>query len=267
MRVLSVRFSEDTTSRDSHYHDCHQIIFITEGEIAVTVGSAKYRAKAGSLLILSRLEAHSIRVCSAVYRRYAMQISSEAAPEGRDSRLLSSVLVNRSPGFRHVVETGGETHIIERLFADMTSEYTKRLPFYEEMLDHAFGQLLVLLHRLAPTLFYTSSNRNATLVYQIQEKLEQDFSENITLSALSAAYHISPSYLSHIFKDITGYAPIEYLMACRLSAAKKYLSSTGLSISEIVSRCGYSDESNFSRMFRVKTGLCPSAFRKKYMHK
>lgn len=57
---------------------------------------------------------------------------------------------------------------------------------------------------------------------------------------------------------------MEYLQACRVSAAKRYLTTTDLPIKEIVGRCGFSDESNFSRMFREKTGGTPSQFRQRY---
>ena len=82
------------------------------------------------------------------------------------------------------------------------------------------------------------------------------------LSELALGYHISESHLSHIFKSVTGYAPIEYLMSCRLSAAKNLLSSSDKSIKEIIDLCGFSDESNFSRTFKKKVGMTPTEFRK-----
>lgn len=265
MQVESVRFAENLASKESHYHNCHQILFITEGEISVSVCGTKYRAGKGTLLFLSRLETHSIQVLSPVYRRYAMEISASFSSMDKENRFLFSVLVNRFAGFRHVVDVGEQEAAITRLFADMAHEYSAKSPFYEEMLSGAFLQLLVQVYRIAPSLFYTSDSRNAALISEIQEKLEREFSSPITLSELAGAYHISPSHLSHLFKDITGYAPIEYLMACRLSAAKNYLSTTAYSISEIVSLCGYSDSSNFCRMFKEKTGLSPSVFRKKHL--
>ena len=86
----------------------------------------------------------------------------------------------------------------------------------------------------------------------------------MSLSEISEQYHISSSHLSHIFKEITGYSTIDYLISCRLSAAKRLLSSTDINIKEIIYQCGFSDESNFSRMFKEKVGITPSEFRKRY---
>jgi AraC-like DNA-binding protein len=42
------------------------------------------------------------------------------------------------------------------------------------------------------------------------------------------------------------------------------LAETNYSIGEIIEKCGFSDNSNFSRTFKRLTGLSPSDFRKKY---
>ena len=96
----------------------------------------------------------------------------------------------------------------------------------------------------------------------LQTKFEKNYFEQFLLADLAEEYHISASHLSHVFKSITGYAPIEYLMVCRLSAAKSMLSTTDKSIKEIIDLCGFSDESNFSRTFREKVGMTPTEFRK-----
>jgi len=125
-------------------------------------------------------------------------------------------------------------------------------------------ELLIELYRYSPEHFVSEVNRQTLLVQAIQRRLEGDCSERHTLSSIASEYHISEFYLSHIFKDITGYSPIDYLMSCRLSAAKKLLSTTDKPIKEIVYSCGFSDESNFSRIFRQRVGITPTDFRKKF---
>ena len=57
---------------------------------------------------------------------------------------------------------------------------------------------------------------------------------------------------------------MRYLIDCRLAAAKKYLAETDLEIGKIVDLCGFSDNSNFSRMFRSATGVSPTGFRRQF---
>jgi len=86
----------------------------------------------------------------------------------------------------------------------------------------------------------------------------------VSLGELAEECHMSISYLSHLFKETTGMSVMEYLNACRMLAAKKYLATTDLPIGEIVTMCGFSDDSNFSRNFKQKTGMTPSEFRRNY---
>jgi YesN/AraC family two-component response regulator len=57
---------------------------------------------------------------------------------------------------------------------------------------------------------------------------------------------------------------MEYLQSCRMANAKQLLAETEFCIGEIVEKCGFCDNSNFSRTFKKLNGLSPSDFRKKY---
>ncbi len=98
----------------------------------------------------------------------------------------------------------------------------------------------------------------------LQHRFAEQYDDPYTLEALAKEYNVSPSSLSHRFKEVTGMSVMEYLLSCRLAAAKNLLIETDLPIGEIVEQCGFSDSSNFSRTFKARTGLSPSAFRNLY---
>ncbi|MBQ8431511.1 MAG: helix-turn-helix transcriptional regulator [Clostridia bacterium] len=263
MRVLSVGYADTPLRLHSHYHEGHQLLFVVGGETDVTVGTQHYHMEPGSLLLLSRLEEHSIHGATPEYRRYTLRVAPEAStPSNQENALLFSVLVNRGAGFRHVIALGDRAPIFEDLFAEMAREYASEAPMREEMLALLFRRFLILLLRHAPHLFLTEANRSTRLIQAIQQRIEQDCRENTPLTKLAEEYHVSTSHLAHLFKRITGYALMEYRQACRLTTAKGLLSSTQKSIKEIVEICGFGDESNFSRKFREKTGMTPSEFRR-----
>lgn len=261
MHILSAGYSDGLGGYLSHNHDAHELLYIVSGEIAVKIGGEESRAKAGSLLIFSRFEEHSVRVLTSEYRRYTLLISSDIS-RSTDNYLLSSVLINRSSGFKHIIDCKDSGADIENVMKEMSAEFTEKRQMYEKVLDSALTRLLVMLYRISPSLFLTDENKNTEIVREIQGRFEREYSERYTLALLAAEYHVSASHLAHIFKHITGYSPIEYLMSCRLSASKNLLATTDKSIKEIIDLCGFSDESNFSRMFRSKVGMTPSEFRK-----
>ena len=260
MKVLSAKYSEETKGYISHYHDAHELIYIISGRISVNIGGEEREAGAGSLLVLSRLEEHSVHVLTPEYRRYTLLISPELS--GGDDYLLASVLINRSGGFDHIIDLRHQTSEIEGIFSEMASEFSLRAPMYEKLLDSMLTRLLVGLYRLCPELYLADENTNTEIVRQLQLRFEQSYAERFSLSELAGEYHVSSSHLSHIFKRITGYSPIDYLISCRLSAAKTLLAKSNKSIKEIIDLCGFSDESNFSRMFRARVGSTPSEFRR-----
>ena len=263
MRFLSITYSQNPTGTPSHYHEGHEILFVTVGQIRVTVEGQEYIAGPGDLVLLSRFEEHAMQVLTPQYRRYALQLGHEPSAYTAEDPVLSSVLVNRGGSFRHVVSTAERFPAFEEVFRQMLLESKDRSPMWEIRLALLQQELLILLYRHAPMLFVTDSSRMAAMVDGIRTGMEQRFQEKMSLEGLAREWHVSASHLAHSFRQITGYAPMEYLTACRLSAAKKYLSTTALPVQEIVDLCGFGDESNFSRLFRRRTGMTPTAFRKK----
>lgn len=262
--IISATYSESLSGKSNHYHDGHQLLYIVKGEADVSVGGQSVTVGDGTLLLFNKFEEHSILLKSDEYKRYSVRISSDAGVGGK-RELLFAVLVNRFPGFSHAIQSGVYASALESIFKRLTREYRSNIPFRQEMLDALLRELLVTVCRLMPHSPLSEKGENVKLISRIQQRFETDYCEAFSLEKLATDYHMSVSYLSHLFKDITGVSVMEYLMACRMQAAKKYLATTDLSIGEIVSACGFSDDSNFSRSFKARTGQTPTAFRKYYM--
>ncbi len=262
MKVTEAKFLEGYANHGNHYHDHHQLLYIKEGVAEVLAEGKKYEADGGTLLIFSRFEHHSVKVKSECYKRFTLHIAGES--EGNDRDLLYSVLTNRSRGFSHAVKIDGFRSELETLLHRLTEENDKKSAMWENMQNLLINEIFILLYRSAPEIFTDESSENIAFIEGIKRDIEADFGERLTLSALAARHNISPSHLSHLFKEVSGYAPMEYLQNCRITAAKRLLANTDLPVNEIVFTCGFSDGSNFSRTFKRQTGVSPTEFRKKY---
>lgn len=85
--------------------------------------------------------------------------------------------------------------------------------------------------------------------------------EELTLEKLSGLVHMNPSYLSRHFKKETGTSITDYIQAKRIEEAKKLLTLTSCSISDIYSRLNFSDQSYFTKVFKKIVGVTPKQYR------
>ncbi len=105
---------------------------------------------------------------------------------------------------------------------------------------------------------------NDEKVLEIQNWMEDNHRQHLSLSDVAEAFHISLRTLNRRFKSATGETPNVYLQSLRLESAKKLLEETSHSLTEVTNKVGYDDVSSFSILFKKKTGLTPGQYREKY---
>ena len=86
----------------------------------------------------------------------------------------------------------------------------------------------------------------------------------ITLTQLAKEVHLSPKYLSHLFKAETGCTLSSYLTNKRVDEAKNLLLYSNDSYSQISSYLSFHSHSYFISVFKKNVGMTPREFRKKY---
>ena len=130
--MVSVKYTEEKRAIHSHFHDGYQLIYVVKGGARVTVSGKEYEAKAGTLVLIGRLESHKITDETADYCRYTVRIDPQIATHsGLLGENLFSLLTNRPEQFRHAVDMGNS---LEPLLRQMLEESQREVLLQEEML-------------------------------------------------------------------------------------------------------------------------------------
>jgi AraC family transcriptional regulator len=95
-----------------------------------------------------------------------------------------------------------------------------------------------------------------------KELLSANLNGDISLSSVAAECGLSVSHFAHAFRKTFGQPPHKWLMEQRLDAVKNLLLTSRLSLAEIASQYGFSDQPSLNRFFRRFVGESPGEWRR-----
>ena len=96
----------------------------------------------------------------------------------------------------------------------------------------------------------------------VRQYLEENYSNRITLEEMADIVHLSPVYLSSLFKKETGMNFSDYLVHVRVDRAKILLKEVKWNVSEVAHLVGYTDSRHFSKTFSKVVGISPKEYRR-----
>ncbi|MDQ0111194.1 response regulator transcription factor [Paenibacillus harenae] len=107
------------------------------------------------------------------------------------------------------------------------------------------------------------SAQNSLIVEKSKAYIDQYFNQKgLTLHEVAQKNHVSPNYLSYLFKKDTGYNLWEYVIKLRMEESRKLMLQTDLRRYEISERVGYESPEHFSKIFKKHFGMSPSEMKK-----
>ncbi len=259
--VYSCSHANDIPPYSRHFHMFYELIYVANGIVRLEVNGKKYIAERNSLIFISNLEEHSIEVLTHQYERYFIILSHLRLTQMIQDSVLLSLWKMRPQRFSHIIPAPNNTieimkHIIEE--NQIGDFYT------EDIVAGYIKELLVKIYRKDREYFPISNKNIKPEILAIQKILDERFQENIRISDLANQYYISSCYLSHSFKDLTGYSPKQYLLLHRLSYARNQLIDSHDSVETVATKAGFTDATAFIRAFKSEYGITPKQYRKEY---
>ena len=103
-------------------------------------------------------------------------------------------------------------------------------------------------------------NDKTSAVQRMQDYIESNLSGNITLAELAGAAHFSPWYAARIFKELTGFAPADYIRRLRLSKSALRLRDEKIKVIDAAGELGFESVDGYQRAFLREFGCNPKEY-------
>lgn len=100
-------------------------------------------------------------------------------------------------------------------------------------------------------------------VQRMQDYIAEHLEEVITPADLSRASLFSPWYSARMFKELTGYAPADYIRRLKLSKSALRLRDGGCKIVDVAMDFGFGSVDGYQRAFRREFGCNPHEYAKR----
>lgn len=163
-----------------------------------------------------------------------------------------------------------ELGTIEDILDKIVKEYSQNLDKHSQNLIVSNIELLLdYCTRFYDRQFYTRSNMNLDYVSKFEKLLKRYYDGEAvvekgmaTVKYIANELNFSSSYLSDLLKKETGKTAQEHIHLFVIEKAKNRLLNSEISISEIGYSLGFEYPQHFSNLFKSKTGMSPSEYRK-----
>lgn len=235
--------------------DTHIFIYCVEGEgWVVFENNKKIPIRKNTILVIPAHMPHIYGATEAdPWNIYWFHLKGEAVEQ-----FIQSFDMYNSTIYVPVTQAVGIINLFDQCYETLLYKgYSfKHYLYVSQVLRYLLG-ILTLLHGES----HPDERKNVYVERSIQYMFEH-VQSSLTLNELADHVSLSKPHFIHLFKQITGYSPIEYYLRLKIQRACQYLDLTDCSVKEISKNIGIQDPYYFSRVFSKIMGQSPSDYRK-----
>ena len=253
------------------YMHCHpeaELFYLRAGKLNFSVEDREYAMNAGdAIFIPAYLVHHAVKKRQELCDYSAVVFSEKWLLGYRETEgnLYTKALQTNRNDCVYVMRKGRESdrELLERISG---FEKYRELPIesYELRL---LGELLICFQELYTNHFSCIGIQDEQAVSRagIQQSLDYmnaHYMDSMTLREIAGRSGYSPGHFGHRFKELTGYAPFEYLNRIRVIKASEALVLSREHVTVIAGECGFNNISYFNRVFCKMMGMSPTEYRR-----
>jgi len=151
-----------------------------------------------------------------------------------------------------------QTFLLDLFTKDNTS-------IYDNALMITYSQLFIL-----NLLKSINDNKSLTLTKQSYDPIldemimyiSNSYDKISSVADLCNKFYFCRSFIQKLFNDNLGVSPKKYILNYQMNKAKQYFKNSDLSVNDVASLVGFTDQHHFSKTFKKQTGMAPSEYKK-----
>ncbi|MBB6670976.1 response regulator [Cohnella nanjingensis] len=110
--------------------------------------------------------------------------------------------------------------------------------------------------------FRSHASSPSQIIQEADKFIRAHYAESLTLQSVAAEVHVTPVWLSKLFKKEKRKTFLEYLTDVRMERARKMLGQVQYKIYQVASEVGYKDPVHFTKLFKKQAGCTPKEYRR-----
>lgn len=122
-----------------------------------------------------------------------------------------------------------------------------------------------VIEKVKQLIFNMQKSQPERIADKVKRYIHQHYNEKLTLETICGSIYLSPPYVCAAFKQAEGMTVLEYITDYRMAIAKELLLDNQYQVSDVMMMVGYSDPKYFVKVFKKKTGITPSEYRKIFL--
>lgn len=257
-----------------NWHERLELTMPLDGLLRMRMGDLRVELAAGDLVVVDNLKLHNVEDFPGLNSRVVVMsfmpefVYSPGSP-ACDYAFLLPFYAKRE-GHPHVLRATDElagpvylamAELFERYF------HSKELPHSQSGCKASFLQVLYHLTRRfqASEVMrseFVQHRQQADRLARLFEYVRLNYAERISIEQATQLVHMSQAQFMKVFKKVAGMTFVTHVTRVRIANAMRLLRETDLTIAEVASRTGFSDQSYFDRRFNQAFGKSPRQFRK-----
>ena len=233
----------------------HTVIYITEGEAVMNIGSRQYKTCRGELMMVPAGQVFSFGKDD-VNKGYLCHFSEDIiSGAGASPGDLSWELPH------HLRPDDQTAEFILRLFERLFFEYAANGLERRALVASYLMTLIAELDHIDNPSSAATANAAAGVTHRFRQLVNEHFRTMHLVKDYAALLHVTPNHLNKTIKAFTGRSPTRWIDEVILSEAKTLLRQTSFSISQVAIEVGFTDQSYFARLFKKYEGVTPTQFK------
>lgn len=268
-KIVSIHYYElhKNFNYDGESHNFWEIVYVDAGEVIINAHNNEYHLKQGEIIFHKPNEFHTLKANKRTPANVFV-ISFVCSSKAMDffKNKIITVLSKPQKYISNIIEEYNQTFNTMSV-EDIKLEIKENPPIGgQQMIRTYLEQLLITLIRSEQgntdmRIFPNKESMENHLVSQVLNIIEDNTYNKISVEQICNRLNYSRTYLSKLFKSVTGYTILEYILQNKIREAKKMIREGKYNFTQISDMLCFDNPHYFSAVFKRLANMTPSDYK------